>query len=515
MRSKVRTALAAVLIASCAPPSLAQAPLSAIDWLSDTVAGPEPAAPRSDLAVAALPPAVTVHPLAAPSPDRVALQSAAMAGVPPGLWGASSTARIAALVAFDSAAALPALRDLHLALLTASIDPPADSSADPVLFLARVDTAMRLGALDVAARLLDRLDGDTPETFRRRFDIALLTGRDDVGCARLRAAPTVAPSWSARIFCLARTGDWPTAALTLETARALGDLDPAAHALAARFLHDGAEESEPAGPDQAPPRRPTPLEAAMYEAVGEPLDTRLLPLAFAHLDLRPVAGWKARIAAGERLTRAGALAPEEMWAIWTERQAAASGGAWDRVTAVQAVDRALLSGDRAAVAEALPPAWATLRAAGLDYPLARLYGATLAGMDLAGPAGNIALTAGLLSPDAARVAVAAQARAGLAPATRFLLSLADGTPAGTAPDDRAAALAEGFAPEAQPPDRLAALIADNRAGEAALAAFALFETGEAGNPGALRDAVATLRAAGLGHVAAAAAMQVMLLDRRG
>ena len=43
------------------------------------------------------------------------------------------------------------------------------------------------------------------------------------------------------------------------------------------------------------------------EAIGTPLPTAPLPLAFAHSDLRHTAGWKARIEAAERLVRTGAV----------------------------------------------------------------------------------------------------------------------------------------------------------------------------------------------------------------
>ncbi len=72
---------------------------------------------------------------------------------------------------------------------------------------------------------------DDAEVFRRRFDAALLLGTEDQACRTLLNTPELAPTYPTRIFCLAREGDWDTAAVTLETARALGVISDADDAL--------------------------------------------------------------------------------------------------------------------------------------------------------------------------------------------------------------------------------------------------------------------------------------------
>jgi hypothetical protein len=56
--------------------------------------------------------------------------------------------------------------------------------------------------------------------------VTLLTGTEHDACAILRSQPALAPTLPARVFCLARNGDWNAAVLTLNTARALGDVTP-------------------------------------------------------------------------------------------------------------------------------------------------------------------------------------------------------------------------------------------------------------------------------------------------
>ena len=89
------------------------------------------------------------------------------------------------------------------------------------------------------------------------------------------------------------------------------------------------------------PNPVTPLDWKMYEAIGEPLPTEGLPIAFSYAELGPRAGWKAQIEAAERLTRAGTIPPNVILGLYTEREPAASGGVWDRVEAFQDFEAAL------------------------------------------------------------------------------------------------------------------------------------------------------------------------------
>ena len=65
------------------------------------------------------------------------------------------------------------------------------------------------------------------------------------------------------------------------------------------------------------------------------------------------------------------------------------------------------------------------------------------------------------------------------------------------------------------PVRLQALAADGRRGEAILRAMELFENGSLGDLDELTDAIAFFNVTGLDDIARKAALQLMLLDRRG
>jgi hypothetical protein len=112
------------------------------------------------------------------------------------------------------------LRQLFLTILLAEVAAPVDAGGRGELLLVRIDKLLALGALEQAAALIDAAGSATPDLFRRSFDVALLTGAEDRACESMAGAPHLAPTVPARIFCLARSGDWDTAALTIRTSRA-------------------------------------------------------------------------------------------------------------------------------------------------------------------------------------------------------------------------------------------------------------------------------------------------------
>ncbi len=520
-------ALAGVLAEVQAGPAQAQqagenAPLSAIDWLSNSVTAPPVAPPppaEPGVTDSAALGEVSVTPLGRPLPDAVGILPASVTGLPPDLWGPGRPADIARQIRAERPDMLPALLDQLYTLLLAELNPPQGAaSTGHDVFLARVDKLLQLGAVEQANALLARAGPENPEIFRRWFDTALLLGEEDQLCAIMRATPALSPTFTARVFCLARGGDWDAAVLTLGTGRALGYISPEEDALLARFLDPDLFEGEPPLPQ---PAQPTPLIFRLYEAIGQPIPTTGLPLAFAQADLRANIGWKARLSAGERLARTGAVAPNQLLGLYTERRPAASGGVWERAAAVQALDRALKAGNRDEVARVLPAFWNSIEQAEVEVPMARVFGKTLAGLGLTGEAGRIALKLGLLSDDYEEVAIAAGGGSDggnggneVPPDLAPHLAIARGQAGAAATDPRVLAVQAGFAAQGVPA-RLATLVENRRLGEAILRALALFSSGTLGNLDEVSDALALFRALGLEDTARRAALQYLLLERRG
>ena len=503
--------------ALAALPVWADQPLSAIDWLSSSVATQAGAAIGSPAkqkeapvsTEGGLPRSVAVSVLDAPSSDGIGLLSPATTGLPRDLWGMGLEDEVRAAIAQDHSDLLPALQSLTMTLMLAEAAPPSDSSGKGALLLARIDRLLTMGALDQAAALLDAAPPGDPELFRRAFDVALLTGNEERGCEVMRATPNLAPTFPARIFCVARSGDWNAAALTLRTAQALGYVTEEEDSLLSRFLDPDLYEGDALPPI---PARMTPLAWRMFEAIGEPQSTATLPLAFAHAELRDTAGWKGQIESAERLARAGVIAPNVLLGFYTERLPAASGGVWERVDAFQRFETALRAGDPGAVAQSLPAAWSKMTEGELEVTFATLFAEDLTRLPLTGDAGRIAFELGLLSPSYEKIA---KTRKPETPREAFLVGLATGSLAGAIPPDTLGrAIAPAFLRKAAAPE-FAALMDQRRMGEAILLAIEKIGRGVQGDLSGVTDGLAFLRHIGLEDIARQTALELMLLERRG
>ncbi len=508
---------AAALVLAAAP-AVAEPPLSAIDWLSESVAAPPvagglPAAPEAPAAPPPAPPVssgavpdlVMTTPLEGTTPDAAGLLPPSVTGLPRALWGPGGSEAIVARVRAIGTDTLPAGRALAARVLLAEAEVPAMTGAPGSLLVARIDKLLDLGLVEEAAALIERAGPGPAELFRRAFDVALLLGEETRACEELRARPDVTPTIPARIFCLARGGDWSAAALTLGTARALGQIAPAEEVLLARFLDPGLHEGAPPLPA---PERPTPLVFRLMEALGDPLPSSGLPRAFAHADLRSTAGWKAQIEAAERLARVGALDPNRLLGLFTERRPAASGGIWDRVETLQRLDAAVAAGDPEAAAEALPRAWEVWASADQLPVLGQLYGPALAALPLGGEARRLAFRLAMLSPAYEETALAWE------PADADeaqMIAVARGLPPPAQAGPAAIVLA-GLSPDAEISPEARALLAERRFGEAILSALDDLAAGAAGDGRRLAAALALFRAVGLETTARRAALEYLVLS---
>lgn len=497
----------------------AEEPLSAIDWLSQSVATPS-TLPRGTVAPLpgarplsqglAPPSTITVTPLDRQRPASLGLVSAARSGLPRDIWGASASADIARLIRAERPDTLPAVRRLLGTLLIAEFAPPRDGDPQNALFLARIDMMLDMGNLDPALSLLDLIEKPDAEIFRRFFDVSLLLGEEDRACRVMGQTPQIAPTFPARIYCLARSGDWNAAALTLRTGTSLGTVDPPTADLLTHFLDGELFEGQD---DLAPPERPSPLTFRLMEAIGQPMVTTTLPVAFAQADLRSNTGWKTRIEAGERLARMGSITPNRLLGLYSEQRAAASGGVWERVTAVQAFETALNATDPDALAQTLPAAWAQMEALELEVPFAQLFGARLSTLGLEGDTGALAFRIGLLSDAYEAVS---QRRTAADTNEAFYIGIARGEAAGlTPPDQLGAAIQSAFTTPPPPGEDFAMLLSGRRMGEAVLKAIDKVTLGAGGDLRDVTEGLAMLRHLGLEQAARQAALELMLLERRG
>ncbi|MQQ07282.1 hypothetical protein GFB49_02320 [Epibacterium sp. SM1979] len=493
----------------------AQQPLAAIDWLTpepQSTTLPETILLEPPVTKTARRPEITVKPLKS-LPQPIGLVSAAATGLPMDLWSGSSPEDLTRLLATVRVTDSPAMQSLLFTLLLSEARAPEED--DDQLLLARLDRLMDLGATDPAQALAEQAGPtQSPARFQRWFDASLLTGDEDRACAALLRMPHLAPSYAERIFCDARLGDWTTAALLLESAHTLNLLPEAELNLLDRFLNPDVFEFAP------PPSAPDtvrPLTFRLFESIGEPLPTTNLPRAFAAADLRDIAGWKAQLEAAERLVHIGALHPNQLLGLFSERKPAASGGVWDRVSALQRFETALKSGSSEAVAKTLPTAWVAVKQSGIETGFAELFADALTQFNLTGSAAELAWRVRLLAPEYELAAL-------LPPSgganNDFLTAVAMGKdvaaeaqPALTPVQGAISRAFAADAPQTEVPTHLRQKIESGRLGEAILQAMVLFDQGSDGNWSALSSALATFRLVGLEDTARRAALQLAILER--
>ncbi len=488
------------------------APLSAIDWLSNSVReeAEAPSVPSTGQPLhqsAKLPDAVTVTSLDAPVPDSVGVIDADALGLPVDVWGRSSAADLSAAlsrVTFGDGTP-PAIHRFLADMLQARLSAPIDAAVNDAFFFARIDRLLEKGHLDEASDLIRQAGLEDPQLFRRQFDIALLLGRETESCREIEATPEFSPTYPARIFCLARLGQFDVAALTLGNAETLGILTEREDALLLHFLDPELFEGEPIPPA---PAVPTPLQFRLYEAVGERIATDRLPLPFAFADMSDTVGWKARLNAAERLAASGAIPFERLLEVYEERAASASGGVWERVVAFQALSGARRENDDDAVLTHLPKAWAAARDAGYEAAFARWIVPTLRRVEEPGGAMHLAFEIALLAED---VELAAQF-ANSSTEDQFLLSIAANR-VGTQPagDAFGRAIIRGLSSVNAGP-AFEALIADDRRGEALFRALDQLAEGATGNPDTTAQSLAALRRIGLQDLARQIAVELVLIE---
>ena len=447
---------------------------------------------------------ITVTPLDDPDAVAVGLLPQSVTGLPSDLWGSSDAMTLANLILANHAVETPAMQDLLETVILAELNPPLSGDPDGLLLRARVDTLLDTGRVSQALALIERAGPDSPALVQRWLDAALLTGDENRICEALVENKAITLTLPSRIFCLARTGDWNAAALTLGTARALGQIDAQTEALLSRFLDPELYEGE----EIASPDRITPLIFRIFEAIGEPMPTAPLPRAFAVSDLETRNGWKAQLDAIERLARSGAVEPNQLMGVYTQRLPSASGGVWDRVDAVQTLDTALEARDPGAVAKALPPAWRAMQANGTEALFADLFAAPLIALPLDEDATKIALNLAALSPGYETLVP----RAANPVQDAALIALAQGRAIPTPRSALQQALSAGF-DGAPAPVELNRLVTQDQIGEAILRAIETFEAGMTGDPSQLADALRLFRQVGLEDIARRAALQALVLGR--
>ncbi len=499
----------------------AQAPLSAIDWLSESIKNPptdyEFRLEPEPLIPPILPEIDMQTEIFGTSVDSIGLLAPSVTGFSANLWGnMSSSEVIDSLNAFPTRG-MPEAKSLFVRILLAQSNPPFAISQDGEILSARIKRLFQMGALDEAEALISTIQTLTPPVFPAAFNVAILTDRTTKVCNALKAAPALSSDLSAKVYCLARNGDWNAAAITLSLGASIGAIDPAREEMLIRYLDPELFEGEPA---PTAPNPLTPMDFTLREAVLLPRESGLLPLPYLYRDIGATAPLRTRIEASERLVKAGAMPPNLLFAAYRTGKAASSGGVWGRKSAVQTLDNALEQGNKAKPIRAITRTLKALNDAGLLHALADEYGEALAKLRYAPEYADISPKVLDLVHLADISAIEWEHHGRLNARQKLAQSLVIRSPLEIMPTTDAlnVAIIKAFSdisPENPTAKRLHLMLDEGNQGKAILEALELLATGDETDPEDIITGLFILREAGQEASARRIAVQILLLPSGG
>lgn len=502
-----------------AMPAMAQAPLSAIDWLSESIKDPPEfqVAPDSEPLVPLTFQDITIETNLSPvSPDAVGLLAPYLTGFSADLWGDMRAAEIADLLTSHPNTGVPEAKNVFRRILLAQTNPAPDDIQNGLVLQARIDRLYEIGALDAAEALVALDTTLNPELFTKMFDIAILTQRTTKTCDILKAAPALSDDLSTRVYCLARSGDWNAAAITLSLGASIEAIDPAREEMLIRFLDPELFEGE------ADPTAPNPLTAmdfTLREAVFLPRPSGLLPLPYLYRDIGNRAPQRARMEASERLVVAGSMPSNLLFTAYRDGDAASSGGIWGRANSIQDLDAALSQGDATGITRKIIEATQAFAPIGLWVAMADEYAKPLATLEYSSEYESIRslVVELLLLSDTSSAAWLDFEKLNI----RQRLALAivhEEQPVFAANDTLVNAIANGLwggRPDSPTAKRLLNKVDNGQQGQAILSALGLLSDGAMSDPEGIRTGLYVLSAAGQAQAAERIAVQILLLPQGG
>lgn len=487
---------------------MAQTPLSAIDWLDDEQPSNSIPAPQPDQTqiTGVIRPDISVTPLDEVQSDSVGLLPSSMTGLPVSLWRNSKTETLNTQLKRLEISQNPAIQQLTFSLLLAEADAPSDSRGKFEFLAARVDKLIDYGAIDPALALVERAAPLPAPVVPLLFDLSLLTDALDPACDQVLQIGSAYKDDAARIYCFARKGDWLTAVLVLETAEALGQLSPRIAALLHLFLETDNENI--IASNMPPNLNTSPLEFRLYEAIGEPLSTSVLPRAYSVSQLSGENGWYSQLRAAERLSETGALSDNRLLGIYSAGKPSASGGVWDRTRALAEFERTLQSGSPDEIIHSFNRTKAAFEEVRLIAPFARLFVEETVNRLKGSAIPQSIVETGFLTPAYETYAAFTPVN----PSADFLFkaALAKGDLSTISPQsDLETAIVTAFT-EPRIHHSVQELLSEGRLGEVILKAISQFEKGAAGDLQDLLESLSTFRHVGLEDTARRSALSYLL-----
>tara|TARA_A100001011_G_scaffold263851_1_gene272476 strand:+ start:95 stop:1732 length:1638 start_codon:yes stop_codon:yes gene_type:complete len=321
-------------------------PMSAIDWLGEKINDPPDfyTFPRekngldeeSNIEI-------QVNQLPGVSKNSIGIFGGIRLGLPVDIWSGEYETSIAYEIEAIPPSKLFRLNRFLKRVLLVEADPPIidlkEKYSGKLFLKARISKLISMGALDDAEELLKSAN-PTRDTILLDLwaEVSFLTERLDDFCNTILKVHKSDMFPAYRVICLARSGDWNAAALTLATYSSMEKIDTDLEILLINYL-DHEAELEIKNKELCLKDIPVLVYLCNFSGIKAYKNT--LPIEFLYNNLSRSSSLRARIIASEELVRSGALDPNILFANYKIKQASTSGGVWARVRLVQELDKKL------------------------------------------------------------------------------------------------------------------------------------------------------------------------------
>ena len=226
-------------------------------------------------------------------------------------------------------------------ILLIESDPPiiaVDKKFSGTLFLRqRILKLIQMGALDDAeALILDAEPIFDPNLTDLWSEISFLTYRFERFCKAILNGYHNSLDPAHKIICLARSGDWNAAALSLATYSSINEIDSDHEKLLINYL-DHEAELEIINKDKCEENKSVIIYLCNFSNINMQFPN--YGVKFLYNNLGRGKSIRSRIVASEELVKSGALNPNILFYTYKIKQPSTSGGVWARAKFVQELDK--------------------------------------------------------------------------------------------------------------------------------------------------------------------------------
>ena len=439
--------------------------------------------------------------------SSVGLLPPTVTGFPTSLWKESQADDLVRLLHNLGSPSSPAVQKLLFQMLLAEAEAPLTTDSAEEFLSERISILIEAGAIDPAIALLERASPLPPKLVPKLFEASLLGIQYEPACKQVLDLGANYQNDAGRIYCHALEGDWLTASLIYNTSKALDSIETNTLLLLGEFLEieEPSEKFVPLNEIDL-----SPLDFKLYESLGYNIFREDLGNAFIFGDLSGDNGWYAQLRAAERLAKNGVIDTNRFLGIFTAYDPPHSDGIWERVRAIQYLDKALsISNSPKEVELALKSAWQLFQYSPNSSIFAEIFTPRLLEFELTPTSEIMAIKIGMLSSSYNAIVSNPVAINALDPIVFAFTNHA--TEYITPRTSLEKALLDAFY-RPRVPSYARLQLADGKLGEVILNALIQLERGIAGDMQDLLESISTLRHVGLERVSQRTALWLVLSE---